>query len=152
MKEEQNKSIRHSVVNLVNIHICIGSLITDTLQKLCCETETITMAMLFPFSVSFVEHVHALVSLPRPVSVPSQRCYDSKSEMSHLHPGLSLSVHVICTHYTEWVVLVPRAAQVMIMLEETILPIFLTQLFSSQIPYWQLLYVSELGQAAFWPP
>lgn len=85
----------HSVVNLVNIYICKDSLITDTqipLHKLCCEPETIIMAIFFPFSVAFTEHGHALVSLTGAVSVPWQRCSDSQSEMSHLHPGLSAAL------------------------------------------------------------
>lgn len=107
----------HSVVNLVNIYICKDSLITDTqipLHKLCCEPETIIMAIFFPFRVAFTEHGHALVSLTGAVSVPWQRCSDSQSEMSHLHPGLILSVRVSCTHYIEQAVM-PRVAQVMIM-------------------------------------
>lgn len=72
------------------------------------------MALLFPLSVGFSEYGHALMSLTRTVSVPWQRCSDSQSEMSHLCPGLILSVHVICTHYSEWAVML-RAAQVLIM-------------------------------------
>lgn len=54
------------MVNLVNTYICRGSLITDTqtpLHKLCCETETIVMAILFPLGVDFTEHGHTLLSL-----------------------------------------------------------------------------------------
>lgn len=82
--------------------------ITDTqmpLCKFCCETDTIIMAKCFPFSVGFTEHGHTLVSLTWAVSVPSLRCSGSQSEMSHLCPGLMLSVRVICTHYTEWAVM-----------------------------------------------
>lgn len=76
------------MVNLVNTYNCRGGLtnhLTDTqtpLHQLCCETETITMAILFPFSAGFTEHVHALVPLTQTVSVPSQRCSDSQSNVT----------------------------------------------------------------------
>lgn len=61
------------MVNLVNTYICKGSVTTDTqmpLHKLCCETETILMAILFPLGVGFTEHGHALMLITRTVSVP----------------------------------------------------------------------------------